>query len=224
MPICCRAEGAQSEKHSLMPAYFTNDFLKFFRALAKNNNTAWFHEHKEEYEAAVKEPLIHFAADLIAKAQKDDPAIAIGPKEAIMRINRDIRFAKDKSPYNTYAALIISRAGRVDKGVPGMLIRLGGDKLGIFGGSHCPDTKPRDLIRAAIAKNPREFKKLISAVPFKKHFGGMVTDEISKKLPPEFQAAAEICPEIAHKSFHYFVEYPAKEITSPDLLKSVYAH
>ncbi|MCB9358023.1 MAG: DUF2461 domain-containing protein [Calditrichaeota bacterium] len=207
-----------------MPAYFDDRFLKFFRALTKNNSTEWFRDHKDEYESVVKEPALHFAADLISKAQKDDPRILISPNEAMLRINRDIRFAREKHPYNTHVRLIVSRAGRADKGVPGMYVKLGADGLGLYGGVHCPDPKPRDLARAAIAKDPRGFKKLITAAPFKKHFGGLMSDEVSKRLPVELQDAAEICPEIANKSFHYGVELPANEITSPKLLQTAYAH
>ena len=88
-------------------AWFEKEFIAFFLELEVNNHKEWFHENKKRYEQYVKEPFYNFVAEMIKRINKDDPSIAIEPKEAIFRINRDIRFSKDKQPYkNYYHALV----------------------------------------------------------------------------------------------------------------------
>jgi len=80
--------------------YFTEDFIQFFNDLEKNNNQEWFHNHQKSYETNVKKPMQRLLTDLIAELQKYDIEIDVDPKKCIGRINRDIRFSKDKTPYN----------------------------------------------------------------------------------------------------------------------------
>ena len=79
--------------------YFTKDFLDFFKELAANNHKDWFHANKKRYEASVKDPFKVFVQDMIDRAAAKDDRFAGEAKNAIFRINRDIRFSKDKSPY-----------------------------------------------------------------------------------------------------------------------------
>src|SRR5688572_9652097 len=117
-------------------AHFSPEFVKFFKNLAKNNSTVWFNENRKTYEAEVKKPFAAFIDELIKKVQKIDPAIKIKASDAIMRINKDIRFSKDKTPYNTYVAAIVSVTGRKSKEYPGMYLQLGADKIMVFGGAY----------------------------------------------------------------------------------------
>ena len=77
-------------------SYFTEEYLKFFRALARNNSKAWFDANKKWYETAVKQPFAAFVEEMIARIRAEDSTVAIAAKEAIFRLNRDIRFSKDK--------------------------------------------------------------------------------------------------------------------------------
>ena len=100
-----------------MPTYFNHQFVDFFKELSKNNNTQWFNENKKSYETHVKLPFIKFIDDLIIEMSKLDETIAIEAKDAITRINRDIRFSKDKSPYKMHVSAIISAKGKKVKEV-----------------------------------------------------------------------------------------------------------
>ena len=93
-------------------AYFTQDFLDFFKELAANNHKDWFHANKKRYEASVKDPFKLFVQDMIDKAAKVDGRFAGEAKNAIFRINRDIRFSKDKSPYKLQMGAVISPGGK----------------------------------------------------------------------------------------------------------------
>ena len=85
-------------------AWFTDDFNKFFKDLAKNNNKEWFEAHREEYETEVREPMRDLIGEMNERFKTFAPEIGGDPKRSMFRINRDIRFSKDKSPYKTHAA------------------------------------------------------------------------------------------------------------------------
>lgn len=80
---------------------FTPQYISFFKELSQNNNTDWFNAHKKDYEKEVKKPFESFIARLILEMNTLTPEITISPSEAIFRINKDIRFSADKSPYKT---------------------------------------------------------------------------------------------------------------------------
>ena len=100
--------------------YFTQDYLDFFTELHQNDHKEWFHSQKKRYEISVKAPFERFIGDLIDRTQEHDPALQITAKECILRINRDIRFSKDKTPYNLHRRAFVSQGGRKDKSIPGI--------------------------------------------------------------------------------------------------------
>jgi uncharacterized protein (DUF2461 family) len=83
---------------------FSPDALKFLRGLARKNNKEWFEAHRDDYESEVREPMRDLIGEMNARFAKFAPEMAGDPKRSMFRINRDIRFSKDKSPYKTHAA------------------------------------------------------------------------------------------------------------------------
>lgn len=201
-------------------AYFTQDFLDFFKELAANNHKDWFHENKKRYEKSVKEPFDLFVKDLIAEIKKHDPELDLEPKDCVMRINRDIRFAKDKTPYNTHRTAIVSRGGRKDKSVPGIYLRFSPEKIGILGGCYGPSTEQLSDIRSTISSDIKGFQKLISSKDFTSKFGAIQGDA-NKRIPKELQTAAESEPLIMNKQFYYVSEHDPKMILADDLIEQI---
>ncbi|MFN3875208.1 MAG: DUF2461 domain-containing protein, partial [Flavobacteriales bacterium] len=182
-------------------AWFTPDFNRFFKDLAKNNRKEWFDANRDRYERSVKQPFEAFVAEAIGRIAAHDKSMAIAPKDAIFRINRDIRFSKDKAPYKLEASAIISPAGRKDHGIPGLYFALGPESVKFYGGCYMPDKERLQAIREAIAKDGKGFRRVIEAKPFKERFG-MVQGEANKVLPPEFRPHAAHEPLIANKQFY----------------------
>lgn len=106
-------------------ALFTKDFIDFFKELSQNNNKKWFDQNRKKYEKFVKVPFHSFVERMIEKIEDDDPDMKITPAESIFRINRDIRFSRDKTPYKTQMSALISRTGKKDKGFPGIFFFAG---------------------------------------------------------------------------------------------------
>lgn len=92
--------------------YFTPEYINFFNNLEKNNSKIWFDENRKLYEESVKKPFNSFISELILEILQFDDSIDIHTKNAIFRINRDIRFSKDKTPYNTHKRAALVKGGR----------------------------------------------------------------------------------------------------------------
>jgi uncharacterized protein (TIGR02453 family) len=197
---------------------FSKDFIRFFKDLKKNNNAAWFNENRKLYEKAVKEPFKKFVEEVITRIGKVDPEVRISASDAIFRINRDIRFAKDKSPYNTHVSANISRYGRNGKDYPGFYFQLASDKIFIGGGAYMLEKEGLYNLRERIAKNSAQFEKVIRNSEFVKKFGG-IQGEKNKIVQPEFKEALAKQPLIANKQFYYMTELGPEHITKPDLIE-----
>ena len=148
---------------------------------------------------------IRFIDIMIGLINERDPSVRITAKDAVMRINRDIRFSPDKTPYNLHYGAIISSAGRKDKSVPGFFLRFSPKMIGVFGGAHGIDKHQLKKIRTAIAADISNFRKLIDDPAFKSKFGD-IQGEKHKRIPPEFQEAYQKEPLIANKQFYFVAE------------------
>ncbi len=200
--------------------YFTEDYLNFFKELASNNNKDWFDKNRKRYENEVREPFKRFISNLITEVAKQDTEVQIDQKEAIFRINRDIRFSKDKTPYKLNNSAIISKTGRKDKSYPGLYIELGPEKLGIYGGVYMPDTKQVQKIRQYIVNNKALFLKIITNKDFKQKFGEIQGDK-HKRLPKEFLEAAKNQPLLFNKQWYHFANLSPDEITGNNLINTI---
>ena len=77
---------------------FSQEFNIYYKELAKNNNRDWFHANKKRYEEHVKKPFYLLIETLLEKIKKYEPGMILPVKDAVFRINRDIRFSKDQRP------------------------------------------------------------------------------------------------------------------------------
>lgn len=202
-----------------MPAYFTEDFNRFFRELAPNNHKEWFDENRDRYRSSVKEPFEKFIADLVAALSEVDPEINQDPKKCIFRINRDIRFSKDKSPYKLNRAAHISKYGKKESGLPGLYLQLGPEHVYFAGGAYQPDKAQLRAVRYALAEDYAGYAKAVSSPDFTKVYGEVQGEE-NKRLPERaLTEAAEKYPVIFKKQFWYHTALPPETVTADDLLE-----
>jgi uncharacterized protein (TIGR02453 family) len=199
-------------------AFFNQDYLDFFKELAANNNKEWFDRNRKRYENEVKDPFKNFVTQLISALAKEDPDLDIEAKDAIFRINRDIRFSKDKTPYKLNNSAIISSEGRKNKNHPGLYLELGPEKLAFYGGIYGPDNKQIEKIRTYFVTYPKALNAALNEPGFKNTFGEM-HGEKSKRLPKEFKEAGEQQPLIWNKQWYYYSHLPADLVVSEDLLE-----
>lgn len=198
--------------------YFSDDFLNFFYLLSQNNHREWFNENRKMYEQEVREPFKVFVADLIKNIQEEwDADFELQPKDAIFRINRDIRFSKDKTPYKEHVGAIITPGGRKNKEEPGHYIHLAGGTLMLGGGAYFLEKDQLYNIRKYLISHGKEFEQLLSEKDFKKKYGA-IQGKQNKRLPKEFMVEVPNNPLLLNKQFFYMTEVSPKKITSPKLL------
>lgn len=198
--------------------YFNEDFIKFFEELDKNNKKEWFDKNRKRYYQTVKEPFEKFVTDLIEVYRAEyDPKLNIGYKEAIFRINRDIRFSRDKTPYKTHVGAVICQGGRKNMTDPCLYVQLSADDVRLYSGLYMIEKNNLYNLRQYIAQNRKKFEKLLNDKDFQKVFK-KIHGEKNKRLPKDLQEAAEKQPLIYNKNFYYFKKYPPKIILKHDLI------
>lgn len=182
------------------------EFRSFLTELELNNNRDWFQENKKRYEKFVKEPFAEFATELIKKVQEFDPKLETNLEETLFRINRDIRFSKDKTPYNTIIKAALASGGR-KSGNPGYYIGISKDYLHLGGGHFNLDKDELKRIREKIAQNSNKFIEIVRSNNFRSNFGEL-KGERAKRIDKEFKEIGEKLREIYLKQFYAMKEIP----------------
>jgi uncharacterized protein (TIGR02453 family) len=200
-------------------AYFNQDFIKFFKELAANNHKAWFDENRSRYEQNVKAPFKAFVSDLIIEVQQFDPEIMLEPKNAIFRINRDVRFSKNKNPYKNNVGAYLSRLSKKEE-FPGYYVQLDAEQLWIGGGLYDLSTESLFKVRQEILYNEAEFKKIVNEKAFKSSYEEVLGDK-NKIIKAPFKEHASEMPHLLNKQFYFMQKFPIKEIFRQDLVSFV---
>ena len=203
-------------------SHFTPTFFKFFEQLEKHNSKEWFDENRSTYEKEVKEPFKKFVTLIINELAKEQPDILKDASKSIFRINRDIRFAKDKSPYKNHVGALFNRSGTKDTR-PGYYLHIGSKEIMIGGGMYQVEKEPLEKIRQEIYYNNDSFKKIINEKNFKAYYGS-VQGEQNKILTPEYKEFAKDQPLIANKQFYFMAELKKEDVLSKDFDKLVLKH
>ncbi|MDN3723540.1 DUF2461 domain-containing protein [Aequorivita sp. SDUM287046] len=189
----------------------------FLLRLKQNNNRDWMQEHKQEYLA--HEKAFRSFYDAVATGLNRTDEIA---KTKIFRINRDIRFSNDKTPYNVHRSVSFSRAGAHRRG--GYYLRLESGNSYLAGGFF--DPIPPDLlrIRKEFEMDGNSIRKILSNTEFKRAFGNFNQEYAVKTAPKGFNKEDGNIDLIRLKSF--FVRHPFTdaEVFSPDFGENVIMH
>lgn len=200
--------------------YFDKDFSIFFEELEKNNTKEWFDKNRKRYERSVKKPFKEFVLKLVDTLQELYPNKDLSNKYSIMRINRDVRFSKDKTPYKVQMSSIILPNGKGNKTLPGFYIQANHKDIRVYSGAHMLDKKQLNAIRLYIKDNLNEFNSLIKSPDFSNTFGE-IQGKKHKRIPIDFKEMEAIQPLIANKEFYWFFKLPSKELTSDSIVNQL---
>lgn len=162
-----------------MPDKLIFDFLK---TLKKNNNREWFQQNKSQFEAARNkfETLVNLLIGEVSKIDKN--ITSLNSKDCTFRIYRDVRFAKDKSPYKTNFGAFIAKGGK-NSGNAGYYIHIEPGSCFLGGGIYMPPANILKAVRTEILENTEDFKAIIHNKLFIEEFGN-ITDDNPLKSPP----------------------------------------
>lgn len=194
--------------------------LSFLKQLAKNNNKPWFDVNREKYDEAKKD-FENFIQALIEQFGKKDPSIAaLTAKSCLFRINRDIRFSKDKTPYKKNFAASINKGGK--KSVfAGYYFHLEPGNSFVGGGIWMPMPAETQKIRQEIDYCYDEFKKIIHSKNFAGIYAGLDReDEIRlANVPKGYTKDNPAAEFLKLKSWVAMSSFTDTALTSKTLLK-----
>ena len=196
----------------------TFDFLK---ELVQNNNREWFQANKQRYEAA-RENAIEFTAELLKLMRKIDPGIndTIDAKKCVMRIYRDIRFSKNKTPYKNNFGISIPSKG-LKLGGAEYYLQISPEGSFIAGGYWMPDSALLKAIRQEIDYNANDLKKIIDDTGFIALFGEFRKQDQLKSIPREYRADNENIDLLKLKSFIAFHNLKDDELINQNAVATV---
>jgi uncharacterized protein (TIGR02453 family) len=195
--------------------------LQFLNELKKNNNREWFETNRKRYEAS-KENILGVAADLIKVVGTYDKSIAeLEPKQCIFRINRDVRFSKNKAPYKNNMSLVISNGGKKAESAA-FYIHIEPGQAFIGCGFWAPEVKKLAAIRQEVDYNFKDFKKIISAKKFTDVFTEGLSTEATLQRPPKgYDAENPAIEFIKLKSFVTTTQLTDADLMDKNFVKKI---
>jgi uncharacterized protein (TIGR02453 family) len=181
------------------PERFTPEFFRFLRELAKHNERNWFQANKGRFDESVQAPTRAFVEAMGPKLQKISRHLVADPRPvggSIMRIYRDVRFSKDKSPYRTSIGIHFWHDGVTadEEHLPGFFLHLAPGDSWVYAGVWQAAPPHLAKIRTAIAERPGAWKKVRAQVP-------EIEGESLKRPPPGFDPDHPYIADLKRKGF-----------------------
>ena len=189
--------------------------LKFLIDLNFNNSKEWFENNRANYELA-RDNILTVTGQLISDVSDFDPSIAdahLDPKKCITRLNRDLRFSKDKTPYKTDYFILITKTGKNGSSAF-YCLHIEPDNCFAGGGVYVPLPEQLHKIRQEIDRSFDQWKAIITSEPFKKQFpSGIHHSGVLMKIPRGFDTDSPAADFLKMKGFVTMRNISNKEIT-----------
>ncbi|RAW00837.1 DUF2461 domain-containing protein [Pseudochryseolinea flava] len=192
--------------------------LKFLQDLSVNNNRDWFNDNRARFELA-KANVEQMMDALIAKMNVHDQIDTPNGTKSLYRIYNDVRFSKDKSPYNPRFFAYMKRVKPMLRGGYYLWIKPGG-KSRVACGFLAPNADDLKRIREDISLNYDTWKKLLKSKNLVENFGAMQGDQV-KTAPRGFSVDDPAIELIRYKQFWFEASFTDREVLSPDFVNTL---
>ncbi len=193
--------------------------FRFLRELKKNNNRDWFHENKSRFEQDVRDPAVELVTRLEKPLAKAAPMLAVVPKGhggSVMRIYRDTRFAKDKTPYKTNIGISIRHQADKNIHAPGIYLHLSPGDCFIGAGSWRPPSAQLAAYRAAIANDPKAWIKARDQKAFRETY--TLSGESLKTSPRDYDKDHPMIEDLRRIDFIAISPLEESDVTADDVV------
>jgi uncharacterized protein (TIGR02453 family) len=192
--------------------------IQFLKALQKNNNREWFLANKEKYEAS-KNNFLNFVEHELKAIQKFDNSLnELTAKQCVFRINRDVRFSKNKDPYkNNFGASFSKGAKKIN--TAGYYFHLEPGASFIGGGLWMPEAPDLQKIRQEIDYSFKEFKGIIGNAKFKNTFGDLTSEAKLSRPPKGYDIDNPAIEFLKLKSFTAIVPIADKDVLDVNIVE-----
>ena len=187
--------------------------IDFLNDLKTNNNRPWFTESKKRYQNANDE-IKTFLAALVDEMNKSDSIESF----KLFRIYRDVRFSKDKTPYNYHFSMSMSRTKPYLRG--GYYVRITPDESAIACGFWGPNPKDLKLIRQNIEVDAEPFRRALKSKELVTTFGDLEGDQV-KTAPKGYSKDHPAIDLLRYKQFILSRKYSDKEVCATDFVQQI---
>jgi len=201
---------------------FPKQTIRFLKQLKINNNREWFAENKQRYEDEIRTPAFQFIESMEPALQRVSPYIEAHAKKvggSLMRVHRDTRFGKDKTPYKTNIGIHFRHARAKDVHSPGYYLHIEPTDVFFGAGIWQPDGPTLMAIRTLIVEHPKEWKSVKKKVLGRTDFE--LTGSSLKRAPKGFDVDHELIEDLRRKDFIAIYKMPVSAIHAADFSKSV---
>lgn len=196
--------------------------LDFLKELRDNNSKDWFDEHRKRYDIA-KADVIELLTDVLAGLERIDPAIAeshLDVKSCLFRINRDVRFSADKSPYKSSFGAWFNPGGKKSTSA-GYYVNIAPGDSFVAGGIYQPEPATLTTIRQEIDYNLVGFEAMLATPAFRKHYDGLSMAGALVRPPKGYEADNPAVDYLKLKSFTASYKLTNKTVASDNLSKVI---
>jgi uncharacterized protein (TIGR02453 family) len=199
---------------------FSDQTLKFLRALKRNNRREWFNAHKDEYEEHVRQPMAAMVERLAEDFRAFAPELVASPKVSMYRIYRDTRFSENKTPYKTHVAAVFPTRGLSKHEGAGLYFHISPEEVWVGGGMYSPQPAQLYAVREHIAGNVRELRKIVESPGFRRHVGQLEGEKLTR-VPRGFAKDHEAAEYLKHRHFIAGAGFPPALAASPKMYASL---
>ena len=199
-----------------------SETLAFLTDLAANNNKPWFDDNWPAYDAA-KTDFLNLLTDVIARLGAVDAEIATAnllPKGCIFRINRDVRFSKDKAPYKSHFAAWFNTGGK-HSAAAGYYLHVAPHESFVAGGMYMPEPPVLTRIRQEIDYNVAGFEAMFKEPKFAAYFSELSRENALSRPPKGYEADNPAIEYLKLKSFTASHPLPVKLLTQKKLVDEI---
>lgn len=198
--------------------------LTFVSNLKSNNSKLWFDENRAAYEAA-RADFLRLVGETLAGLEQTDMEIGashLQPKSCVFRINRDVRFSTDKSPYKTNFGAWFNAGGKNSRSA-GYYLNIEPGNAFVAGGMYMPDADVLATIRQEIDYNLPAFEAILAQPAFRSYFSGLSRETALQRPPKGYDVANPAIEYLKLKSFTVSHSIPDSMLTTRKLSPTVQA-
>jgi uncharacterized protein (TIGR02453 family) len=201
-------------------SYFDPTLFAFLEALRHNNTREWFQAHKQRYVREVRDPMLRFIGDFGPHLQQISQHFVADPRAnggSLFRIHRDVRFAKDKSPYKTNAGAHFRHEVGRDAHAPGFYLHLEPGAVFVASGVWHPGAPALAKIRDAIVERPKRWQEILASNTFRS--AGTLGGDALKRSPQGYDPEHPLIEDLKRKDYIALAHFTEEQACAPDFME-----
>ena len=209
---------------------FPSDALRFFELLAENNNKAWFEEHRDAYIEVIQRPAVEFVLAVGVRLKEFVPGVqvdtSVNGSGVLLRMNRDTRFSKDKSPYKTNISGIFREGAGKKMETPGFGFQISAEDMRVMAGMFGFDKTTLDAYRQAVDTDASGKALVKAADQVRKNGKYIINGQEYKKVPRGYDAEHPRAELLKYSGLWASPPggIPLSLVTTPDLVDATVTH